>query len=67
MGIAGWLLGLVGIGVVATSVSLLLRDLFQAVEGRPPKSYKKALLSYAGGMLLGVALFAIGVAIGFFA
>ena len=66
LAIIGWALGLVGIGVVATSVSFLTSALFRRSGGRP-QGRPPNVLFCLGGALLGLMLFAVGMVIGFLA
>ena len=65
MGVVGWAFGPVAIGIVATMVFLLQRILVDVAAGRSPKPRPKVLLFYVGGLLLGLALFAASIVIGF--
>ncbi len=64
LSIAGWLLGLVAVGVVATSAFLLIFGLFRVAIGQPPARPPNVLFC-VGGALLGLVLFALSVWIGF--
>ena len=64
MGSFGWLLGLVGIVILATSAFLVQRDWFGAARGRERRLSPAARRVFIGGVFLGLALFVIAMIIG---
>ena len=60
----GWLLGLVGIVILATCAFLLQRDWFEATRGRKRRLSPKMRRLMVGGMVLGFGLFVVAMIAG---
>ena len=64
MGIAGWILGMAGIAILATSLFQLQRDWFDV--GKPPKPglSKQLRRLYIASAVLGFGLFIVAMIVG---
>ena len=64
MGIVGWVLGMVGIAVLATSLFQLQRDWFDVAKSQKARLSKPARRLYVAGVVLGFGLFIFAMVIG---
>ncbi len=64
MGIAGWVLGMVGIAGLATSLFQLQRDWFEVGKSQKPRLSKPARRLYIAGVVLGSGLFIFAMVVG---
>ena len=60
----GWMLGLVGIAVLATSLFQLQRDWFDVAKSQKPRLSKSARRLYVASALVGFGLFIFAMVIG---
>jgi len=64
MGIAGWVLGMVGIVVLAASLFQLQRDWFDVGKTPKPRLSKQVRRLYIVGAVLGFGLFIFAMIVG---